>query len=110
MVDYITSSFAKFTLLIRDLLLELSAASSSNETLQQAQDAINQFQENQWKIKGKGVANIIGDAASKINQYNTILRPAILAPTSQFSPFPPSVVWGVFSMFLNSLHAVAGPR
>lgn len=95
-------SFTKFTLLIyRDpLLAELKETTSPNkplqETLQQAQKAINQFQEKQWKIKGKGVADIVGDTAGKINQYS-----AVLGPATQVSPFVPSIVWGAFTMFLK---------
>lgn len=90
-------------LISRDLLLtELEAANMPlKETLEQAQNAINQFKENQWQIKGKGgkgvaIADIVGETASKINQYS-----AILGPATQVSPFFPAVVWGVFSTFLK---------
>lgn len=95
-----------FLLIYRDPLLEeLKATSSPNrplkETLEQAQNAINQFQKNQWQFKGKDgkkvvIADTVSDIASKINQYS-----AILGPLTQVSPFFPSVVWGTFSMILK---------
>ena len=100
-------SFAKSILLAyRDpLLAELKAITNTNkplkEALQQAQNAINQFKEKQWQIKGKdgksvAIADIVSGTANKINQYSTIL-----GPVAQVSPFFPSVVWGAFSMVLK---------
>ena len=104
---YLPSLVLIFLLIYRDpLLAELKATTNPNrplkETLVQAQNAINQFKEKQWRIKGKSggqgvaIADIVGNAASKINQYSAILEPA-----TQVSPFFPSVVWGAFSMFLK---------
>ena len=82
------------------LLAELKATTDPNrplkETLEHAQNAVNEFKQKQWQIKGKAISGIVGETASKINQYSDILGPA-----TQVSPFFPAVVWGAFSMFLK---------